>query len=91
MCQCVFMTASPTSLTSRRARLSIDISASERRLIRLAAARRDESIRDYVVRAIEAQLTTDLESANLTAMTEAADPVLGDLWKNSKDSTYDDL
>ena len=91
MCQCVSVAASPVLLTSRRARLSIDITASERRRIRLAATRRDESIRDYVMRAIEAQLLTDLESANLTAMTDAADPVLGDLWKNSKDAAYDDL
>lgn len=91
MCQCVFVAASPASLASQRTRLSIDINASERRRIRLAATRRDESIRDYVMRAIEAQLTTDLESANLTAMTDTADPVLGDLWKNSNDSAYDDL
>lgn len=75
----------------QRARLSIDVSTAERRRIRLAAAQHDESIRDYVVRAIEAQLTADLESANLTALTDAADPVLGDLWKNSKDAAYDDL
>ncbi len=85
------MASSPLLLAQRRARLSIDISASERRRIRLAATQRDESIRDYVVRAIEAQLTADLESANLTAMTEAADPALGELWKNSKDAAYDDL
>jgi len=91
MCHCVSVAASPALLTSRRARLSIDVTTSERRRIRLAAARRDESIRDYVVRAIEAQLMTDLESASLTAMTETADPVLGGLWKNAKDSTYDDL
>lgn len=91
MCQCVSVAASPASLVSRRVRLSIDISASERRRIRLAATQRDESIRDYVVRAIEAQLTADLEAANLTAMTEATDPVLGRLWKNSKDAAYDDL
>ena len=91
MCQCAYVASSSLLLVSRRARLSIDISASERRRIRLAATQRDESIRDYVVRAIEAQLTADLESANLTAMTEAADPALGELWKNSKDAAYDDL
>jgi uncharacterized protein (DUF1778 family) len=79
------------SCRSHRARLSIDITAAERRRIRMAATRRDESIRDYVMRAIEAQLTADLESENLTALTDTADPVLGDLWKNSKDAAYDDL
>ena len=57
----------------------------------MAATRRDESIRDYVMRAIEAQLTADLESETLTALTDTADPVLGDLWKTSKDAAYDDL
>ena len=91
MCQCVSVAASPAPIASHRARLSIDITAAERRRIRLAATRRDESIRDYVMRAIEAQLTHDLETANLTAMTDTADPVLGELWKNSKDAAYDDL
>jgi hypothetical protein len=27
----------------------------------------------------------------LTALTEESDPVLGDLWKHSKDSAYDEL
>lgn len=90
MCQCANV-AAPATLPVERTRLSIDITAEERRRIRLAAARRDESIRDYVIRAIEAQLTADLESANLTALTDSADPVLGDLWKNSKDAAYDDL
>ena len=91
MCQCANVAATATLLLQERTRLSIDITAEERRRIRLAAARRDESIRDYVIRAIEAQLTADLESANLTALTDSADPVLGDLWKNSKDAAYDDL
>jgi hypothetical protein len=85
------MAASSSLIASRRTRLSIDVPAADRRRIRLAAARRDESIRDYVLRAIETQLASDLESTNLTTMTDAADPVLGDLWKNSKDSAYDDL
>lgn len=89
MCQCA--NVATAALILERTRLSIDISADERRRIRLAAARRDESIREYVLRAIEAQLTADLESANLTALTDTADPVLGDLWKNSKDAAYDDL
>lgn len=91
MCQCAYVAATAALAVPHRARLSIDITAAERRRIRMAATRRDESIRDYVMRAIEAQLTADLESANLTALTDTADPVLGDLWKNSKDAAYDDL
>ena len=91
MCQCACVAATAALVVPHRARLSIDITAAERRRIRMAATRRDESIRDYVMRAIEAQLTADLESENLTALTDTADPVLGDLWKNSKDAAYDEL
>ena len=72
MCQCACVAATAALVVPHRARLSIDITAAERRRIRMAATRRDESIRDYVMRAIESQLTADLESANLTALTDTA-------------------
>lgn len=78
----------------RRARLSIDVSAATRRRVRLAAARRDQSIRDYVVDALAERLREDLgdESTDETgALSEQADPVLGRLWNNPADSAYDDL
>jgi len=79
----------------RRARLSIDISHQARRRIRLAAAGRDQSIREYVWGAVEARLKEDLAAraamSELVALTEEADPVLGALWKNRKDSAYDKL
>ena len=79
----------------RRARLSIDVPPEARRRIRVAAARRDQSIRDYVWEALEARLKKDLGGAaashDLTALTEQADPVLADLWRNPKDAAYDDL
>ena len=80
---------------SRRARLSIDISRQARRRIRLAAASRDQSIREYVWEAVEARLKADLPAgpvgSDLVALTEETDPVLAALWKNSKDSAYDKL
>lgn len=81
-------------VVERRARLSIDVSAATRRRVRLAAARRDQSIRDYVVEALTERLREDLGDEDLDetgALTERADPVLGRLWRNADDSVYDDL
>jgi hypothetical protein len=78
----------------RRARLSIDVSTTTRRRVRLAAARRDQSIRDYVVEALAERLREDLgdeDRDEAAALTEQADPVLGRLWRNAADSVYDDL
>lgn len=80
---------------TRRARLSIDVSRDARRRIHIAAARRDQSIRDYVWEAVEARLkedlTEELSGRDLVALTEHADPVLADLWDNPKDAAYDKL
>jgi uncharacterized protein (DUF1778 family) len=80
---------------SRRARLSIDVSIEARRRIHIAAAKRDQSIRDYVWEAVEARLQRDLadelSAADLIALNERADPVLAELWDNPKDAAYDDV
>ena len=77
----------------RRARLSIDVSREARRRIHIAAAKRDQSIRDYVWEAIEARLNQDhadeLSVTDLVVLNERADPVLADLWSNPKDAAYD--
>ena len=79
----------------RRVRLSIDVPREARRRIHIAAASRDQSIREYVWEAVVARLKQDLvEEATtgaLVALTERADPVLADLWNNPKDAAYDDL
>jgi uncharacterized protein (DUF1778 family) len=78
-----------------RARLSIDVAREERRRIHIAAAKRDQSIRDYVWEAVEARLKRDLaeelSSADLLALNERADPVLAELWDNPRDAAYDKL
>ena len=79
---------------SERARLSIDVPRETRRRIRLAAARRDQSIRQYVWEAVEARLRDDLAedaSAHLLTLSESADPVLAELWDNPADATHDTL
>lgn len=79
----------------RRARLSIDVSRESRRRLHIAAAKRDQSIRDYVWEAVEARLKQDLadelSAADLVALNAHADPVLADLWDNPKDAAYDEL
>ena len=79
----------------RRARLSIDVPHEARRRIHIAAAKRDQSIRDYVWEAVEARLKRDLadelSAADLVALSERADPLLADLWDNRKDAAYDKL
>ena len=79
---------------TQRARLSIDVPREVRRRIRLAAARRDQSIRQYVWEAIEARLQDDLKedaAAELLALRESVDPVLAELWDNPVDAAYDKL
>jgi uncharacterized protein (DUF1778 family) len=82
-----------TTQQQRGARLSIDVSTDVRRRIRVAAARRDQSIRDYVWEAVEARLKQDASddpsAADLVSLNGRADPVLGDLWDNPKDAAYD--
>ncbi len=82
------------SVEAQRARLSIDVPRDVRRRIRLAAARRDQSIRQYVCEAVEARLQDDLAedgSADLLALSESGDPVLAELWDNPTDAAYDEL
>jgi uncharacterized protein (DUF1778 family) len=78
---------------ARRARLSIDVTPEARRRIRIAAARRDQSIREYVIEAVQARLREDLGSDRdgIMGLTREADPVLADLWDNERDAAYDDL
>lgn len=90
---CVYHEETMT-LDAQRARLSIDVTRETRRRIRLAAAQRDQSIRQYVSEAIEARLQDDLPdetSADLVALRASADPVLAELWDNPADAAYDDL
>ena len=79
---------------ARPIRLSILVTREMRRRIRLAAASRDQSIRQYVSEAIEARLEDDLTesmSVDPPALTVSADPVLAELWDNPADAGYDDL
>lgn len=76
-----------------RVRLNIDVPREGRRRIHKAAAKRDQSVQDYVWEAVEARLRRDLtdnvSATDLAALNGRADPVLADLWNNSRDAVYD--
>jgi uncharacterized protein (DUF1778 family) len=78
---------------AKRPRISVDVDPDVRRRIRLAAAKRDVSVRQYIIDALEQQLREDLGEyeERLTALTAKADPVLAALWDNDKDAAYDRL
>jgi len=80
---------------AKRTRLTLDIPADLKRRLRLVAAQRDTSIRQYVLETLEEQLAKDwVELAwqeGLLALTAQADPVLAELWDNDEDAAYDQL
>lgn len=76
----------------KRPRISVDVAPDVRRRLRLAAAKRDVTVRQYVLDAIEERLRQDLGDAEgELALTAKTDPVLAELWDNPKDAAYDDL
>ncbi len=83
----------PMESSPKRPRISVDVLPEVRRRLRLAAAKRDLTVREYVLQAIEERLREDLgnEDEGMLSLTAKADPVLADLWDNRKDSEYDRL
>jgi len=83
----------PMESSPKRPRISIDVLPHVRRRLRLAAAKRDLTIRQYVLEAIEERLREDLgdDGDGVLALTAKADPVLAELWDNRKDAEYDRL
>jgi uncharacterized protein (DUF1778 family) len=79
------------SATTKRPRISIDVHPTMRRRLRLAAAKRDLTIRRYVLESIEERLREDLGEDEEAALTAKTDPVLGELWDNPRDAAYDRL
>ncbi len=78
---------------AKRPRISVDVMPEVRRRLRLAAAKRDLTVRQYVLDAIEERLREDLgdEDEGMSALTGKADPVLAELWDNRRDAAYDRL
>ena len=78
---------------AKRPRISVDVDPEIRHRIRLAAAKRDVSVRQYITDTLKERLREDLGEyeERLTALTATADPVLATLWDNDKDAAYDHL
>ena len=85
--------ARPMESTVKRPRISIDVRPEVRRRLRLAAAKRDVTVRQYVLAAIDERLREDLgdEAEGLLALSAKADPVMAEVWDNPKDAAYDRL
>ncbi len=85
--------ARPMESSAKRPWTSIDVAPQVRRRLRLAAAKRDLTIRQYVLEAIEERLREDLgdDADGMLALTAKADPVLAELWDNRRDAEYDRL
>ena len=85
--------ARPMESQVKRPRISVDVLPEIRRRLRLAAAKRDLTVGQYILDAIEERLREDLgdENEGMSALTRKADPVLAELWDNRKDSAYDRL
>ena len=83
--------ARPLESAAKRPRISIDVQPEVRRRLRLASAKRDLTIRQYVLEAIEDRLREDLggDAEGMLALTAKADPVLAELWDNRRDAKYD--
>jgi len=83
----------PMESSAKRPRISVDVLPEVRRRLRLAAAKHDLTVRQYVLEAIEERLREDLgeQDEGMLTLTAKADPVLGELWDNPKDSEYDRL
>ena len=79
--------------SAKRPRISIDVQPAVRRRLRLAAAKRDLTVQQYVLDAIEERLREDLgdEGDEVLGLTAKADPVLAEVWDNPRDAKYDRL
>ena len=78
--------------SAKRPRISIDVPSLVRRRLRLAAARRDLSVRQYLLEAIDERLQEDLGDVEAPlALTAKTDPVLAELWDNPRDAQYEQL
>ena len=85
--------ARPMKQEPKRPRISLDVTPAVRRRIRLAAAKREVSIRQYLLDAVRERLREDLgdDGEALVALNAKSDPVLASLWDNDKDAAYDRL
>lgn len=84
--------ARPLAAQTKRPRISLDVTPDLRRRLRLAAAKRDQTLAQYLLDTIEERLQEDLEEGEVGPVLSAkTDPVLASLWDNPRDAEYDRL
>ena len=72
---------------AKRPRISVDVSPELRGRLQRAAARRDLTVRHYLMDIIEARLPAGLdEDDGGSVLTAHTDPVLAELWDNPYDA-----
>jgi uncharacterized protein (DUF1778 family) len=82
----------PLAAQTKRPRISLDVTPELRRRLRLAAAKRDQTLAQYLLAIVEERLQEDLEESGVGAVLSAkTDPVLASLWDNPRDAEYDRL
>jgi len=74
-------------MATNKARLTIDLEPQLHSKLKVVAAKKRTSMREYTVEAIERRLAEE-PAEYLTA---EAEPVLAELWDNDDDAVYDDL
>ena len=73
---------------NKRSRLTLDMDADLHLKVKVTAAQRRTSMRDFCLAAIQEHLARIEKAQHLTAW-EA--PLLAELWDNEEDAVYDDI
>lgn len=87
------MPKKPSKRLVKTRRVSISIRPGVAKRVSLAAAKREITIDEYLLGALEERLHEDLASGRerTIGMTAKTDPVLAELWDNPNDARYDRL
>jgi uncharacterized protein (DUF1778 family) len=75
----------------RQDRLSINIDPEEHIKIKIIAAVRGKTIKEFVLESVRERVRQEMESSDLKAMTGKPAGALWELWDNEKDSGYDSV
>ena len=71
---------------AQRSRLTLDLEPSLHSAVKVLAARRGTTMRQYCVEALEQRIRDE----GAEYLTEEEAPLLADLWDNEEDAVYDD-